>query len=218
MPANTQAALFNPQTFLGQTGDGRTTLQCQKNRILFAQGDTANAAFYIQEGQVKLSVVSQHGKEAVVAILKRGDFFGEECFAGQLIRRTTATSLEKSSIVRIDKSAMMNALHNDPAFSQLFLTSLLSRSIRIQDDLVDQLFNCAEKRLARTLLLLDTFEGKGTPERVTTEITHEMLAEMVGTTRSRVSFFMNRFKKLGFVEYADGLQVHRARLSSVLAS
>jgi CRP/FNR family transcriptional regulator, cyclic AMP receptor protein len=218
MPAHTQAALFNPQTFLAQTGDGRTTLQCQKHQILFAQGDASNAVFYIQEGQVKLSVVSQHGKEAVVAMLKRGDFFGEECFAGQLMRRTTATSLEKSSIVRIDKSAMMNALHNDPAFSQLFLTSLLSRSIRIQDDLVDQLFNCAEKRLARTLLLLDTFEGKGTPERVTTEITHEMLAEMVGTTRSRVSFFMNRFKKLGFVEYANGLQVHRARLSSVLAS
>jgi CRP-like cAMP-binding protein len=218
MPANTQAALFNPQTFLTQTGDGRTTLQCQKHQILFAQGDTANAVFYIQEGQVKLSVVSQHGKEAVVAILKRGDFFGEECFAGQLMRRTTATSLDNSCIVRINKQAMINVLLHEPAFCELVMSHLVTRNIRLQEDLVDQLFNPAEKRLARTLLLLATSETKGTPERVITKITHEMLAEMVGTTRSRVSFFMNRFKKLGFVEYTDGLQVHRALLSAVLAS
>ena len=211
-----QAAPFNPKTFLAQVGDSRTTLQCQKHQILFAQGDTANAVFYVQAGRVKLSVVSQQGKEAVVAILERGNFFGEGCLAGQLVCMATATSLDNSSIVRIDKQAMIDVLHNEPAFSELFMSHLLTRNLRIQEDLVDQLFNSAEKRLARTLLLLATDEKDGTSELAIPKISQETLAEMVGTTRSRVSFFMNRFKKLGFIEYTDGLHVHRAPLNAVL--
>ena len=211
-----QATPFNPQTFLAQVGDSRTILQCQKHQILFAQGDTANAVFYVQAGRVKLSVVSQQGKEAVVAILERGNFFGEGCLAGQLVCMATATSLDNSSIVRIDKQAMIDVLHNEPAFTELFMSHLLTRNLRIQDDLVDQLFNSAEKRLARTLLLLATVEKDGTSELAIPKISQETLAEMVGTTRSRVSFFMNRFKKLGVIEYTDGLRVHRARLNAVL--
>ena len=213
-----RAAPFNSKTLLAQVGDSRTTLQCQKHQILFAQGDTANGVFYIQAGRVKLSVVSQQGKEAVVAMLERGSFFGEGCLAGQLVCMATATALDNSSIVRIDKQAMIDVLHNEPAFSELFLAHLLTRNLRIQEDLVDQLFNSAEKRLARTLLLLATFEKEGKSELVIPRITQETLAEMVGTTRSRVSFFMNRFKKLGFIEYTDGLHVHRALLNAVLAS
>jgi CRP-like cAMP-binding protein len=213
-----RATPFDPKTFLAQAGDGRTTLQCQKHQILFAQGDTANAVFYIQKGQVKLSVVSQQGKEAVVAMLQRGTFLGEGCLAGQLVCMATATSLDNSSIVRIDKQAMIDVLHNEPAFSELFMSHLLTRNLRIQEDLVDQLFNSAEKRLARTLLLLAHFGKEGKPELVIPKISQETLAEMVGTTRSRVSFFMNRFKKLGFIEYTDGLHVHRSLLNVVLAS
>ena len=216
--AGKRAKPFNPRTFLAQVGDSKTTLQCQKPKVLFVQGDTANAVFYIQEGQVKLSVVSQQGKEAVVAMLGRGNFVGEGCLAGQLVYMATATSLENSSIVRIDKQAMIDVLHNEPAFSELFMSHLLTRTLRIQEDLIDQLFNSAEKRLARTLLLLATFEKEGTLEPVIPKISQETLAEMVGTTRSRVSFFMNRFKKLGFIEYTDGLHVHRPLLNSVLAS
>jgi CRP-like cAMP-binding protein len=214
--AATQAAPFNPKTFLAQGGDSRTTLQCQKHQILFTQGDTANAVFYVQAGRVKLSVVSQQGKEAVIAMLERGNFFGEGCLAGQLVCMATATSLDNSSIVRIDKQAMIDVLHNEPAFSELFMSHLLTRNLRIQEDLVDQLFNSAEKRLARTLLLLATVEKDGTSELAIPKISQETLAEMVGTTRSRVSFFMNRFKKLGFIEYTDGLHVHRAPLNAVL--
>jgi CRP-like cAMP-binding protein len=216
--AATQAAPFNPKTFLAQVGDSRTTLQCQKHQILFAQGDTANAVFYVQAGRVKLSVVSQQGKEAVVAMLERGNFFGEGCLAGQLVCMATATSLDNSSIVRIDKQAMIDVLHNEPAFSELFMSHLLTRSLRIQEDLIDQLFNSAEKRLARMLLLLAHFGKEGNPKLVIPKISQETLAEMVGTTRSRVSFFMNRFKKLGFIEYTDGLHVHRSLLNVVLAS
>jgi CRP-like cAMP-binding protein len=216
--AGKRAASFDPKTFLAQAGDGRTTLQCQKHQILFAQGDTANAVFYIQEGQVKLSVVSRQGKEAVVAMLQRGNFFGEGCLAGHLVCMATATSLENSSIVRIDKQAMIDVLHNEPAFSELFMSHLLTRNLRIQEDLVDQLFNSAEKRLARMLLLLAHFGKEGNPKLVIPKISQETLAEMVGTTRSRVSFFMNRFKKLGFIEYTDGLHVHRSLLNVVLAS
>ena len=211
-----QAAPFNPRTFLAQAGDSRTTLQYEKHQILFAQGDQANAVFYVQAGRVKLSIVSQQGKEAVVAILEPGNFFGEGCLAGQRVRMATATSLDHSRIVRIDKQAMIDLLHNEPAFSELFMAHLLTRSLRIQDDLIDQLFNSAEKRLARTLLLLATFENDGQAGPVMPKISQETLAEMVGTTRSRVSFFMNRFKKLGFIEYTDGLRVHKARLNAVL--
>ena len=214
--AGKQAAPFNPKTFLAQAGDGRSTLQCQKHQTLFAQGDAANAVFYIQEGRVKLTVVSPQGKEAVVAILGSGDFFGETCLAGQPVCLATATSLDASTIVRIDRGTMNRVLYNEPAFSELFMLHLMTRNIRTQEDLVDQLFNSAEKRLARTLLLLAHFGKEGKPELVIPKISQETLAEMVGTTRSRVSFFMNRFKKLGFIEYTDGLHVHRSLLSVVL--
>ena len=174
--------------------------------------------FYIQDGQVKLSIVSRQGKEAVVAILEQGGFFGEGCLAGQPVYMATATSLGKSSIVRIDKLVMMEALLNDPAFSELFLTYLLSRNIRIQEDFVDQLFNSAEKRLARTLLLLAHVGHEDKSELVIPKISQETLAELVGTTRSRVSFFMGRFKKLGFIEYNAGLHVHKSLLNVVAPS
>ncbi len=216
--AATQAAPFNPKLFLAQGGDNKTTLQCQKHQILFTQGDTANAVFYVQAGRVKLSVVSPQGKEAVIAMLERGNFFGEGCLAGQQVCVATATSLDNSRIVRIDKQAMIDVLYDEPAFSELFMSHLLTRNLRIQEDLVDQLFNSAEKRLARTLLLLATGENEDTSELVIPRISQETLAEMVGTTRSRVSFFMNRFKKLGIIEYTDGLHVHRASLNAVLTS
>jgi CRP-like cAMP-binding protein len=216
--AATRTAPFNLKTFLAQVGDSRTTLQCQKHQILFAQGDTADAVFYVQAGLVKLSVVSLQGKEAVVAMLERGNFFGEGCLAGQQVCMATATSLDNSSIVRIDKQAMIDVLHNEPAFSELFMSHLLTRNLRTQEDLVDQLFNSAEKRLARTLLLLATVEKDGTSELAIPKISQETLAEMVGTTRSRVSFFMNRFKKLGFIEYSADLRVHKSLLDVVLSA
>ena len=211
-----RTAPFNLKTFLAQVGDSRTTLQCQKHQILFAQGDTANAVFYVQAGRVKLSVVSRQGKEAVVAILERGNFFGEGCLAGQLVCMATATSLDNSSIVRIDKQAMIDVLHNEPAFSELFMSHLLTRTLRIQEDLIDQLFNSAEKRLARTLLLLATCEKDGTSELAIPKISQETLAEMVGTTRSRVSSFLNKFKKLGFIKYNGKMEVHSSLLNIVL--
>jgi CRP/FNR family cyclic AMP-dependent transcriptional regulator len=216
--AGTRVTSFNTKTCLARVSEGKSTLQCQKHHMLFAQGDAANAVFYIQEGQVKLSVVSQQGKEAVVAILDQGGFFGEGCLAGQLVYMATATSLGESSIVRVDKLAMLDALRNDPAFSELFLTYLLSRNIRVQEDLVDQLFNSAEKRLARTLLLLAHMDHDGQSEQLLPKISQETLAEIVGTTRSRVSFFMNKFKKLGFIECNAGLRVHRSLLTVGLSS
>lgn len=216
--AGTRATPFNSKTFFTRAYDGKSTLQCQKGQTLFAQGDTANAVFYIQEGQIKLSVVSRKGKEAVVAILEQGGFFGEGCLAGQLVYIATATSLGKSNIVRIDKLVMMEALHNDPAFSELFLTYLVSRNIRAQEDFVDQLFNSAEKRLARTLLLLAHAGHEDLSELVIPKISQETLAGIVGTTRSRVSFFMGKFKKLGFIEYNAGLHVHKSLLNVVAPS
>jgi CRP/FNR family transcriptional regulator, cyclic AMP receptor protein len=199
---------FHPKTFVTQVGSGKTTLQCRKNQILFAQGDPADAGFYIQGGRVTLTVVSPLGKQAVVAMLERGAFVGEACLAGELVRMATATSLDASTIMRIDKAVMIRVLHDEPAFSELFLSHLLTRNVRIQEDLVDHLFNSAEERLARTLLLLAHFGEDGQPAPVTPKISQDTLAEMIGTTRSRVSFFMNRFRKLGFVHYDDGLHVH----------
>ncbi|HET6892181.1 MAG TPA: Crp/Fnr family transcriptional regulator [Pyrinomonadaceae bacterium] len=207
---------FNPKTFLTKVGSGKTILTSGKDHIIFSQGDAADAVFYLQEGKVKLTVVSQQGKEAVVAILERGTFFGEACLAGQLVRTATVTSLEDSAIVRIDKSAMIRVLHDEPTFSELFLSYLLSRNIRIEEDLVDQLFNSSEKRLARVLLLLAHFGKEGKPEPIVPKISQETLAEMVGTTRSRVSFFLNKFRKLGFIAYNGGLHVHSSLLGIVL--
>ena len=207
---------FNPQTFLTKVGRGKTSLKSPKKQIVYSQGDVAEAVFYIQGGKVKLSVVSQQGKEAVVAILEQGSFFGESCLAGQIVRTATATTLEDASLVRIDKDAMMRVLHEEPTFAELFMSYLLAHTIRIQEDLVDQLFNSSEKRLARILLLLAHFGKEGTPEPVIAKVSQEMLAEMIGTTRSRVSFFMNKFRKLGFIDYNGELHVHSSLLNIVL--
>jgi CRP-like cAMP-binding protein len=197
---------FNPKTFLTQVDSGKTILPVRKKQILYSQGDPADAVFYIQEGRVKLTVISPQGKEAVVAVLEGGDFLGESCLAGQPLRLATATSLEHSTVVRID----------EPAVTELFMSHLLSRNVRIQEDLVDQLFNSAEKRLARVLLLLAHFGKDGKPEPVIAKVSQETLAEMIGTTRSRVSFFMNKFRKLGFLNYNGGLHIHSSLLNIVL--
>ena len=214
--ARKQPQRFNPTIFLATVGKGKTLLMSPKRQIIFSQGDAADAVFYIQKGRIKLSTLSQEGKEAVVAILEPGNFLGEGCLAGQLVCMTTATSLENSTLVRIDKQAMIDTLHNEPTFSELFLAYLLARNIRIQEDLVDQLFNSSEKRLARVLLLLARFGKEGKPEPVVPKVSQETLAEMIGTTRSRVNFFMNKFRKLGFVYYNGGLHVHSSLLNIVL--
>jgi CRP-like cAMP-binding protein len=215
--AGERARSFNLKTFLTQPGDGRTILQRVKGQTLYAQGDAATAAFYILEGRVKLTVISPQGKEAVVAILESGDFFGEACLAGQRTCIDTASPLGASRIMRIDRISMCSTLHNEPAFSELFMSHLLTRNMRIQEDLVDQFFNSAEKRLARTLLLLARCGKEGEPEQVIPKLSQETLAEMVGTTRSRVSFFLNRFKKLGYIECNAGLRVHKSLLNVSLS-
>jgi CRP-like cAMP-binding protein len=215
-----QTPPFNPKTFLTQVGDGKTIVSCRKNHLLFAQGDKADAVFYILEGQVTLTVVSQRGKEAIVATLEPASFFGEACLTGQVLRLEAATAVGVAKIMRIGKTAMITVLHDEPRFSELFLTYLLARNIRIQEDLVDQLFNSSEKRLARVLLLMAQFGKESKPEAVIAKISQESLAEMIGTTRSRVSFFMNKFRKLGFIEYDGnshkGLHVHSSLLNVVL--
>ena len=210
-------ATFNkPQTFLNQVGNGKTALNFPKKQILFSQGDTTDAVFYVQAGKVKLTVVSPQGKEAVIAVLEPGSFFGEGCLAGQLVHLATATAIEDARIVRINKPSMLRLLQDDRAFSALFLAHMLGRNVRIQEDLVDQLFNSSEKRLARILLLMAHFGKEGKPEEVIPKISQETLAEMIGTTRSRVSFFMNRFKRMGLIHYDSGLHVHSSLLNIVL--
>jgi CRP/FNR family cyclic AMP-dependent transcriptional regulator len=210
----------DPKSFLAKADKGRTLLAYRKNGKVFAQGDPADSVFYIQKGKIKLTVVSQHGKEAVVAILGAGDFFGEGCLADRPQRMASASALSDCSITRLEKPAMIRLPHDRPAFSELVLHHLLSRNIRIEEDLVDQLFNSSEKRLARVLLQLANFGKEGKPEPVIPQISQETLAEIVGTTRSRVSFFMNRFRKLGFIHYrghfAGGLEVRSSLLSVVL--
>ena len=207
---------FDPHAFLATIGEGRKSVLFRQKQGIFSQGDTADAVFYIQTGKVKLTVVSKTGKEATIGILSGGDFFGEGCLVGRRSRMKSATAMTDCAVLRIDKKAMMEALHQEHEFSDLFVAYLLSRNIRYEEDLVDQLFNSSEKRLARVLLLLAHFGKEGTPERVVPKISQEMLAEMVGTTRSRVSFFMNRFRKLGFIHYNGGLQVHSSLLHVVL--
>jgi CRP-like cAMP-binding protein len=201
-------------------GRGRTLADYAKNHGVFLQGDPADSIFYIHRGKIKLTVVSQQGKEAVVAILGAGDFFGEGCLAGQSVRMASATALTECSIMRIEKASVIRVLHDQPAFSELLLHHLLSRNIRIEEDLVDQLFNSSEKRLARVLLLLANFGKEGKPELVIPKISQETLAEIIGTTRSRVSFFMNRFRKMGFIQYSgqqtEGLEVHSSLLNVIL--
>ncbi len=207
---------FDVGNFLTIVGSGKTILKLPKKQNIFSQGDAADAVFYIQTGKAKLSVVSTKGKEAVVAVLGSTDFFGEGCLGGQLVRMASAVTMEDSTIVRIEKSVMIRVLHEEPSFSELFMAYLLSRNIRIEEDLVDQLFNSSEKRLARVLLLLAHFGKEGKTELVIPKMSQETLAEMVGTTRSRVSFFLNKFKKLGLIEYNGELRVHSSLLNIVL--
>jgi len=211
---------FDPDTFLATIGDGRTIVSVPNKELIFAQGDSADAVFYIQKGKVRLTVVSQAGKEATIAIVGEANFFGEGSLAGQLQRMGSAAAMTDCELLRVDKKAMMDALHREHAFSDMFVAYLLARNIRYEEDLVDQLFNSSEKRLARVLLLLAHFGKEGIPEAVVPKISQETLAHMVGTTRSRVSFFMNRFRKLGFIHYAGGLegglQVHSSLLNVVL--
>jgi CRP/FNR family transcriptional regulator, cyclic AMP receptor protein len=211
---------FDPNIFLATIGEGRKMVAVPKKQTIFAQGDDADAVFYIQKGKVRLTVVSKTGREATIAILSEGNFFGEGSLAGQVCRMGSAAAMTACEVLRVEKKAMMGALHREHAFSDMFVAYLLARNIRYEEDLVDQLFNSSEKRLARILLLLARFGKEGAPEIVVPKISQETLAEMVGTTRSRVSFFMNRFRKLGFIHYAGGveggLQVHSSLLNVVL--
>ena len=211
---------FDPKAFLAKAGEGKTVSKYQNGQIVYSQGDTADAVFYMQSGKVKKSVVSEQGKEAITAVLGTDAFFGEGCLAGQAQCIATVTAMMDSVIVRLEKSAIVQLIHQEPAFSEKFIAHLLARSIRVEADLVDQLFNSSEKRLARTLLLLANFGKKVAPEPVIAKISHETLAEMIGTTRSRVSHFMNKFRKLGFIGYggnAEGsIEIHASLLNAVL--
>ena len=214
--AGTLSTLFNPKIFLAKVGQGKTTLQTYKQQLIFSQGDTADAVFYVQAGRVMLTVLSQQGKEAVVGVLEYGSFFGEGCLVGQRVCMATATALDASTIVRIEKAAMVRVLHDESSFSELFTAYLLGRNARIQADLVDHLFNSSEKRLARVLLLLAHYGKEGQPEPIIPKISQDTLANMVGTTRSRVSFFLNKFRKLGFIHYKGRMEVHSSLLNIIL--
>jgi CRP/FNR family cyclic AMP-dependent transcriptional regulator len=207
---------FDPNTFLATIGEGRKIVSVPKKQTIFTQGERADAVFYVQEGKVRLTVVSKAGKEATIGIVSERNFFGEGALAGQLLRMGSAVALTDCSLLRVEKKAMVDALHREHTFSDLFVAYLLARNIRYEEDLVDQLFNSSEKRLARILLLLAHFGRETIPEAVVPKISQETLAEMIGTTRSRVSFFMNRFRKLGFIHYNGGLQVHGSLLNVVL--
>ena len=214
--ATKRRASFSPKAFLAKVGEGRSIGTHRKGQIVFSQGDPADAVFYVQRGKVKVTVVSDQGKEAVVAILELDDFFGEACLAGQAQRISTVATMTEAVIVRLEKAAIIRVIHEEPAFSEMFMAHLLGRTIRVEADLIDQLFNSSEKRLARLLLLLANFGKEGKPEPIIAKISQETLAEMIGTTRSRVSFFMNRFRKLGFIKYNGGIEVHSSLLNAVL--
>ena len=214
--AQKKKSLSLPQKNPGESGEGKANAVFDANSVIFAQGNPADAVFNIQKGKIKLTVVSNAGKEAVIAVLGPGDFFGEGCLAGQLMRMSTATAMTECSIARLEKADVMEMLQKDPAFSKLLLSYMLSRTIRIEEDLIDQLFNSSEKRLARALLLLANFGKEGKPEAVIPKISQEVLADMIGTTRSRVSFFMNKFRRLGFIEYNGTLEVHSSLLNVIL--
>ena len=208
---------FRPAAFLAQSGLGRMILELKKDETVFSQGDVANAVFYIQKGKIRLTVVSKRGKEATISLLGPGSFLGEECIVGiHPQRMATATTLIPASVLRIERTEMIRVLHEEKLLSDVFVSYLLARNARIQEDLVDQLFNSSEKRLARALLLLAQFGKDGVPETVIPRISQEVLAEMIGTTRSRVSFFMNRFRKMGFIEYNGTLSVHSSLLNVIL--
>ena len=208
--------MFDPKVFLAKVGTGKAILEYRKNQIIFAQGAVADSAFYVQRGRVKVTVISEQGKEAVVGILEPGQFFGEGCLNGHPLRIGTATAMENCVITSITKDAMIAVLHDEPKFAELFVAYLLNRNNRIEEDLIDQLFNSSEKRLARLLLLLANFGKEGAPQPINPNINQETLADMIGTTRSRVSFFMNKFRKLGLVSYNGKIEVHSSMLSAVL--
>jgi CRP/FNR family transcriptional regulator, cyclic AMP receptor protein len=215
--ASKKLSKFDPKVFLSTINSGRKIEAFAKTQTIFSQGDSSDTVFYIKEGKIKLTVVSEIGKEATIGILNEGSFFGEGCLTGQALRMCSATAFTNCSVMRIERKSMMEVLHREHAFSDMFVAYLLTRNIRYEEDLVDQLFNSSEKRLARVLLLLAHFGKEGVPQTVIAKISQETLAEMVGTTRSRVSFFMNRFRKLGFVDYGEsGLQVHSSLLNIVL--
>jgi CRP-like cAMP-binding protein len=211
-----QTAVFDAKTFLTKAGTGRSSSSYRKNQVIFAQGAPADAVFYLERGQVKLTVVSKRGKAAIVAILGPGDFFGEGCLAGQPARMATASAMTDAAVVRVERQAMLRLLHERSVFSERFMAHLLARNVRFEEDLVDQLFNSSEKRLARVLLLLARFGKEGATEPVVPRVSQEVLAEMVGTTRPRISGFMNKFRRLGFIEYNGGLHVHSSLLNVLL--
>jgi len=215
MATKTRAS-FDTKTFLAKAGKGRSIVKCRKDEIVFSQGDPADAVFYVQKGRVKITVVSLQGKEAVIALLGSDEFFGEGCLSGQPRRMATVRALAESSIMRIEKAALARLIRDEPEFSAIFMAHVLARSLRLEEDLVDQLFNSSEKRLARLLLLLANFGKDQKPEPVIAKISQEMLAEMIGTTRARVSFFMNKFRKLGFIKYNGGIEVHTSLLNAIL--
>jgi CRP/FNR family transcriptional regulator, cyclic AMP receptor protein len=208
--------VFDPKDFLAKVGEGKTVVEFHENQTVFSQGDVADTVFYIQQGKVKLTVISEQGKAAVVAILEPGQFFGEGCMNGHPKRMATTTAMEDCVITVITKAAMIAALHDEPTFSELFIAYLLSRNNRIEEDLIDHLFNSSEKRLARPLLLLANFGKEGSPQPISPNVSQETLAEMIGTTRSRVSHFMNKFRKLGLISYNGDIEVHSSLLSAVL--
>jgi CRP/FNR family transcriptional regulator, cyclic AMP receptor protein len=208
--------VFDPELLLAKLGSAKTVHQYRDKQAVFSQGDPADAVFYVQKGRVKLTVVSKRGKEAVIAVLQQGDFFGEGCLAAQPLRISSAAALQNLTIMRLEKKTMVGLLHQEPEFAEMFIAYLLSRNIRIEEDLVDQLFNSSEKRLARLLLLLAHYGKDSKPETVLPRMSQETLAEMIGTTRSRVSYFMNRFRKMGFIDYNGTLHVNSALLTVVL--
>jgi CRP/FNR family transcriptional regulator, cyclic AMP receptor protein len=214
--ATKSKTLFDPKQFLARVGEGKTIAKYRKDETIFSQGDAADAVFYIQEGQLKLTVISERGKEAVIAVLGPGHFFGEGCLNGHELRIGTTTAMEECIVTRIAKAAMIATLHKEADFSELFISYLVSRNSRIEEDLIDQLFNSSERRLARILLLLANFGKETKPEPVVGKISQETLAEMIGTTRARVSFFMNKFRKLGYIDYNGHLTVHNSLLNAVL--
>jgi len=211
-----QAAAASPASFLAQVGNGHTVTKYRKDQIVFSQGDPADAVYYVQKGKLKVTVVSDRGKEAVAALVSPGEFFGEACMAGQLKRLVTVSAMTDAVVVRIGKLEMSGLIREQPGFSQIFTTHILNRTIRVEADLIDQLFNSSERRLARLLLLLANYGNEGKPEPIIAKISQETLAEMIGTTRSRVSFFMNRFRKLGFISYNGRIEVHKSLLNLVL--
>src|SRR6478735_357117 len=216
MANKTNQAAFDPKAFLAIVGEGKTILEFRKEQVVFTQGDAADMIFYIQKGQVKVVVISEQGKEAVVGIFGPGQFFSEGCMNGHSLRIATTTALEDCLVTAISKTAMIAVLHDQPKFSEMFMAYLLTRNSRIEEDLIDQLFNSSEKRLARLLLLLANFGKEGSPQPIIPNISQETLAEMIGTTRSRVSFFMNKFRKLGLIGYNGKIEVHNSLLNAVL--